>query len=327
MEIDLTKWHRCEVDKKQFSALIKKSDWPGIKHVFIYFLSLLFFGYLAFITWGTWWSLAFFLIYGNIYAFSNPIWHEAGHKTAFKSNYLNNFFYHIGSFMANFEPTRWRWTHFRHHSNTLFTKDPYDFEIEIAKPTDLLFFITRLIPGGNVLFFHKSPVFETMKHAFGITTDVMEESIPDKEKSKCRFVSRIHVLIWISTIISSIVLQSWLPLLYFLLPGWYGNTLFELCGVTQHAGLRNDIKDHRYSTRTVYLNPIFSFLYWHMEYHIEHHMFPTVPSYNLPKLHTMIKDRMPPVKKGLWGAYSEIIPAILKQSRDPNYKINLSVPN
>ena len=90
MEIDLTKWHRCEVDKKQFSALIKKSDWPGIKHVFIYFLSLLFFGYLAFITWGTWWSLAFFLIYGNIYAFSNPIWHEAGHKTAFKSNYLNN---------------------------------------------------------------------------------------------------------------------------------------------------------------------------------------------------------------------------------------------
>ena len=64
-----------------------------------------------------------------------------------------------------------------------------------------------------------------------------------------------------------------------------------------------------------------------MEYHIEHHMFPTVPSYNLPKLHAMIKDQMPPVKKGLWGAYSEIIPAILKQSKDPNYKIILSVPN
>ena len=35
----------------------------------------------------------------------------------------------------------------------------------------------------------------------------------------------------------------------------------------------------------------------------------------------------PPAKKGLWGAYSEIIPAIIKQSKDPNYKISLSVPN
>ena len=56
-------------------------------------------------------------------------------------------------------------------------------------------------------------------------------------------------------------------------------------------------------------------------------MFPTVPSYNLPNLHAMIKDQTPPPKKGLWGAYSEIIPAIIKQSKDPNYKISLSVPN
>ena len=64
-----------------------------------------------------------------------------------------------------------------------------------------------------------------------------------------------------------------------------------------------------------------------MEYHIEHHMFPTVPSHNLPKLHEMIKDQMPPIRKGLWGAYKEIIPAIYKQAYDKNYKIPLAVPN
>ena len=37
MEVNLTKWHRCEVDKKQFSALIKKSDWSGFKHIIIFF--------------------------------------------------------------------------------------------------------------------------------------------------------------------------------------------------------------------------------------------------------------------------------------------------
>ena len=36
---------------------------------------------------------------------------------------------------------------------------------------------------------------------------------------------------------------------------------------------------------------------------------------------------MPPAKNGLWGAYKEIIPAIFKQARNPNYKIELSVPN
>ena len=155
----------------------------------------------------------------------------------------------------------------------------------------------------------------------------MEQCIPEKERSKCRNSARIHVGIWLVLILISIIYQTWLPVLYLVLPGFYGKTLVASFGLTQHTGLQENIKDHRYSTRTVYLNPIFSFLYWHMEYHIEHHMFPTVPSYNLPKLHNLIKDQMPPAKKGLLGAYKEIIPAIFKQAKNPNYKIELSVPN
>ena len=64
-----------------------------------------------------------------------------------------------------------------------------------------------------------------------------------------------------------------------------------------------------------------------MEYHLEHHMFPMVPSYNLKKLHELIKDQLPEPKIGLIGAYKEIIPAIIKQAKDPNYKINVAVPN
>ena len=49
----------------------------------------------------------------------------------------------------------------------------------------------------------------------------------------------------------------------------------------------------------MYLNPILSFLYWKMEYHVTHHMFPTVPSYNLDKLHHHIKDQLPKTNDGL----------------------------
>ena len=96
--------------------------------------------------------------------------------------------------------------------------------------------------------------------------------------------------------------------------------------MTQHIGLQEDVKDHRFSTRSVRLNPIASFIYWSMEYHIEHHMFPSVPSYNLPKLHEALKDQLPrPL--GLIEAYREIIPAVIKKSKDPNYYIPVKVPS
>jgi len=326
MEVDLNKWYRCNIDREEFTKLCEKSDWSGFKHVFIYFGSLVVVGYFAYITWGTWWSLLFFLIYGNIYACSDSMWHETGHKTAFKSKFWNNFFYQIASYMDNFEPVRWRWSHFKHHGHTAFD-DPHDFEIAIRKPTDLFLFFSYFIPFAQILIFYKSLQFETIKHAVGITTPVMQQCIPEKERNKCRNSARIHVGIWITTIIISIIYQSWLPVLYIVLPGFYGKTLIASFGLTQHTGLQENIKDHRFSTRTIHLNPIFSFLYWHMEYHIEHHMFPTVPSYNLPKLHKMIKDQMPLAKKGLWGAYKEILPAIFKQAKNPNYKIKLSIPN
>jgi Fatty acid desaturase len=42
-----------------------------------------------------------------------------------------------------------------------------------------------------------------------------------------------------------------------------------------------------------------------MNYHVEHHVFPMVPFYNLPRLHKMIKSECPPACQGsvgvLWG--------------------------
>ena len=60
----------------------------------------------------------------------------------------------------------------------------------------------------------KASHFETIKHALGITTSVMEQCIPKKERSKCRNSARMHVGIWIIVILTSIIYQTWLPVLY-----------------------------------------------------------------------------------------------------------------
>lgn len=328
MEVKLDKWHKCKVDIDVLKELSKKSDLKGFQHIIVFFGLLIMAGTFAYLAWGTWWSAFWFLVYGNIYSFSNPLWHETGHKTAFKSKFLNEFFYYISSFMSNFEPIRWRYTHFVHHGNTYSTKDPYDYEIEYGNnlketPKRL---IINIIPFLDLLFFKKHISFEIIQHAFGIKTNVMKESIPENAHAKSVFHSRVFIIIWLAIILWSIWSQSWLPMLYLLLPQFYGKTLHKLVAFTQHAGLARNVNDHRFSSREMYLNPILSFLYWKMEFHLTHHMYPTVPSYNLDKLHHHIKYQLPKPNNGLIDAYREIIPALIKQKEDRSYFIKKDIP-
>jgi fatty acid desaturase len=64
-----------------------------------------------------------------------------------------------------------------------------------------------------------------------------------------------------------------------------------------------------------------------MNYHIEHHMFPMVPFYALPKLHALIKDDCPQPYPSLVAAYREIVPALAKQRKDPTHFVRRQLPN
>ena len=111
------------------------------------------------------------------------------------------------------------------------------------------------------------------------------------------------------------------PLLFVGLPSFYGAWLVVFFGITQHAGLCEDVLDHRLNTRTVYLNPVFRFLYLNMNYHLEHHLFPAVPYYNLPQLHEEIKAYLPPPKPSIFAAYREIAHALRMQRRDITWEL------
>jgi len=124
----------------------------------------------------------------------------------------------------------------------------------------------------------------------------------------------------------SISVKSWLPLLYFPLGRLYGGWLHQLFALTQHAGLAEDVRDHRLNTRTIKLNPFFRFLYFNMNYHIEHHMFPTVPFHALPRLSERIQKDLPREYNGLIDAYKEIVPVLIRQSRDANYFLLREIP-
>ena len=85
------------------------------------------------------------------------------------------------------------------------------------------------------MFFKKHISFEIIQHALGIKTKVMQDSIPENAQAKAIFISRIYVAIWLSIILWSILVSSWMPLLYFVLLQFYGKTLHKLFAFIQHS--------------------------------------------------------------------------------------------
>jgi fatty acid desaturase len=67
-------------------------------------------------------------------------------------------------------------------------------------------------------------------------------------------------------------------------------------GLTQH-GITN-AQDPFIASRSIQANPIVAFCLLNENYHLEHHLFPEIPSYNLAQIHKLIWPRLPRVVTG-----------------------------
>lgn len=314
-------WYQSPISRQDLRELLKRKDGPALRDTLIWFLLLGVSAYYSWTLWGTWWAIIPFAFYGVFYAsVSDSRWHEFSHGTAFKTDWLNNLFYEIASFMVLRESIPWRWSHTRHHSDTIIVgRDP---EIAVPRPPNVLAIILN--------FFHipiyKGYIKNVFTHCLGRITDEEKTYIPETEYGKVILRARIYFLIYASVIATAIAMGSILPLLFIGLPHIYGGWLLIVYGLTQHAGLAENVLDHRLNCRTIYMNRINRFLYWNMNYHTEHHMFPLVPFHALPKLHEKIKSDMPKPYGSILEAYREIIPAIWRQRKDPGYCVKRAIP-
>ena len=300
---------------------MQRRDGPAVRDTLLWFALLGASGGAAYCLWGSWWAVPAFAVYGVLYAsVSDSRWHECGHATAFKTRWMNVVVYHMASFMVLREATPWRWSHVRHHSDTIIVGR--DREIAAPRPPSLLSLCLRFL-AINTGFEELSHI---VRHCFGRATAQEKEYIPESEFGKVFWTARVYAAIFAAVIAWSIAVRSVLPLMFVGLPTWYGAWLATVFGLTQHAGLAEDVLDHRLNCRTVYMNPIFRFIYWNMNYHVEHHMFPLVPYHALPALHEAVKSDMPPPYRGLVAAYREIIPTLLRQVKDPTYFVKRLVP-
>ena len=314
-------WYASPLPKAQLRELLARRDGPALRDTLVWFALLMATGVWGYCWWGSWWAILPFGIYSVIYAStSDSRWHESSHGTAFKTDWMNNALYEIASFMVLRESTPWRWSHTRHHSDTIIVgRDP---EIAVPRPPDLKALFLSFFNIKNFPAYART----VWLHSIGKLTPEERTYIPESEYGKVFFRARIYLLIYGSVAGLAVYQHSLLPLMYIGLPNLWGAWLMPIYGYTQHAGLAENVLDHRLNCRTVYMNPVNRFFYWNMNYHVEHHMFPLVPYHALPRLHALVKSDMPKPYDGLLEAWREIIPAVLRQIQDPAYHVKRALP-
>jgi len=314
-------WYQSPVPRAALRQLLERKDGPALRDTFIWFSLIFGFGFLTYMLWGSWWAILPYLAYAVLYSTtSDSRWHESSHGTAFKTDWMNNALYEIASFMVMREATRWRWSHTRHHSDTIIVgRDP---EIAVPRPPNIRAFILTFTGVLGYPYYFK----HIFIHSLGTVTDEEKTYIPESEFPALILRARIYLAIYLGIIALAIGTGSLLPLFLVGLTALFGSWLMPIYGDTQHAGLAENVLDHRLNCRTVYMNPINRYLYWNMNYHVEHHMFPLVPYHALPALHEFVKDDMPTPYPSLLNAWREIIPAVLKQVKDPTYHVKRKLP-
>ena len=309
------------VDRALMKQLMQRNNGWAIAHVTSWFAALGIFGWLAHLSWGSWWSIPSFAIYGVLYgSMSDSRWHETGHRTAFRTKWMNDVVYYIASFMICREPETWRWSHARHHSDTIIVGR--DAEIAFKRNVPFHKFVLELIGISAV----PNEFKQWIQNSLGNFTNNQKEFQPEETFRISMWASRIYILILAGVVTSCILVRSIEPLMFVGLPSFYGHWLVVTLGITQHAGLAEDVIDHRLNTRTIYMGPLTRWIYWNMNYHVEHHIYPSVPFHSLKKLHVAIKDQLPTPYPSLYRALREVIPTLRRQANDSAYFVKRALP-
>ncbi|MBT3426671.1 MAG: hypothetical protein HOL98_05335 [Gammaproteobacteria bacterium] len=332
-------WYRSPIEPDLLSSLMRRSDLRGtlqtLGHLGYFFvtagLAYWLFGEITADNWH--WSIPVFLaalfLHGTMGPFMGLIAiHELQHRTVFKTRWFNVFFESVYAFISWSDHIWYQQSHSVHHQATCHTA--FDGEVLLPVKFSLKYWQVWL----GLLAWNPRITWLRMKmvwnHANGrLQGDWYQHVLPESDKTLrrrhrnwARFLIAGHSLLAASFLVTG---QGFL-IVVFTLGTFYCSWLGFLTGVPQHYGLNSNEPDFRLNTRTYTCSWLPSFYYWNMQYHLEHHMYPAVPFFNLPKLRQAIKADLPPAPHGLYATWKELLWIKASIRKNPDFKVEFQLP-
>jgi fatty acid desaturase len=96
-----------------------------------------------------------------------------------------------------------------------------------------------------------------------------------------------------------------------ILPAMIGQVFLRNYLLAEHTGCEN-CSDTLANTRTTYTNAVVRFFAWNMPFHVEHHAYPSIPFYALPRANVHLRDQIKVGDPGYVAAMRSILRFLFK---------------
>jgi fatty acid desaturase len=259
-------------------AMTERRDAPGLWHLAMHLGLIGLVSAMIAATVPGWWLLL--PVQGVLIIFLFTLEHEATHRTPFRTVWLNDWAGRLAGLLLVL-PFEWfRAFHMAHHRWTnLPGKDP-----ELAGPKP---------EGWRAWIWHVSGlpywIAELRLMAFLVRGRVADGFVAEGAKprvvSEARWMAAGYALAALSLIWTPVLLWVWV------VPVLLGQPFLRLYLLAEHGDCP-EVANMFENTRTTSTTRAVRWLAWNMPYHVEHHVWPTVPFHRLPEVHGLMRDEL-----------------------------------
>ena len=317
-------WKRPKVDREVLRKLSERSTVNGILRVawFVFLLtaSAVATAYVG--HFSLWLAIPVLYVYYFFYGFWVAIAHELQHKTVFAEpqDWLSDGFFFIVQTILWNSPTYARISHRLHHRYTMVRGvDPETDWPEVITSRwlrrFLWYLVLRILVVGALIELGKSAWLQA-ERAAGRKDRMMRDHCSDQDIAAIRRESAAILLIHAAVAAAAVIFHAW-PLLAFVTLAWHiGSPIEILWHATKHIGRPYNVNDHRLNTRSVRVSWFVGTFFWGLDTHIDHHLYPVVPSRNLPRLHRVLEKDLPDADS-IFGCWAEMFEISREKDKDP----------
>ena len=339
-------WYRCPIDGPKLRELSRRSDLQGWYQAGGHLALFLLTGALTYFFWlqQIWVGVVVGLFFhGTVGTFLRGVaGHELVHGSVFRTKVLNKLFLYLFSLLGWWDVFDYASSHTYHHRYTLHPEGDREVLLPI-KPTVgktflLQMFTINIWTQKGRTFGRGGGLFPTIIAT--IRSAMATAGSPDRSKSewwnalnqdqpdqyrRSMWWSRAQLAFHGGVVIVSIVTGQWIWIFLLTVFSFIASWASYAVSLPQHCGLMDKVPDFRKSVRSMTLIPILEFLYWRMNWHLEHHMYAGVPCYNLKKLYQEVAHDMPEPRT-LRSAWREMLDTWNRQKTDPDYQYDTPLP-
>ncbi len=293
-------WDRPKIDRQTLQELSRRSTSEGMLRLIVHTVLILATAWLTVLAWrySILLAVAPFLFYAFLVGFLNGIEHEMRHTIVFsrRLDWFSDSVYFVIHLFWKVGSRNQRVSHRIHHRYTMVKGvDPEtDFPELITRRwvrNVLLGVLATVLTLGIPAFF--KTLWDLFQRSRGRLVPKIMAHCDAADLKFIRWESAVILVVNVLACAGLAWWHRWDLILLLILGPLVGQAIASFWWLTEHIGMMYNSNDQRLCTRGVKVTRFVKFLYGGLDEHVEHHIFPAVPSRNLTRLREALDYPIP----------------------------------